>query len=652
MMKSLCKIAVIGGFVALASSVSVGQTGPARTGDWPTYGGDPGSTRYSSMAEITPANVGTLTRAWTYHAFVPPTPPASSATPAPAAEGRGSGGGGRGRAGRGAGTGFRGSEATPIVVDGIMYMPTPYNRVIALEADTGKEVWVYTSPGAVTNRGVEYWPGDGTAPPMILFVSGGFLVGLDARTGVPVPTFGNKGMVDFREGITNDFSTGQISLSSPPKVYKNLVITGARVQESPSLGYSGDTRAWDLRTGKMVWRFHHVPQPGELGHDTWEGDSWQKRSGVNTWGFISVDPALGLVYLPIASPSYDFYGGDRPGANLFANSIVALDAETGKYRWHFQAIRHDTWDFDFTAAPVLIDVVRNGQRIPALAESSKQGFIYILDRRTGKPIFDMKEFKVPQSDVPGEDNRWETQSVPVKPKAVSRQSFKPSELANYTPEQQKACGDLMASEGGLSNDGPFTRYKTTGTIQFPGTLGASNWHGMSYSPSQGLLFINVLNLADVARMIPAPPNSPLKYVRSNFGRFWWGEKYWPCQVGPWGELVAINVNSGDEAWRVPLGVVEELEAQGIRNTGTMNMGGSIATSAGLVFIGATNDRRFRAFDAKTGKVLWETQLEAGAYATPITYRGRDGKQYVAIFASGGGYYDRVAGDSLVAFRLP
>jgi quinoprotein glucose dehydrogenase len=651
MVKTLRRFAVVGGVVALTSGVSMGQSGPATAGDWPTYGGDPGSTRHSPLTEITPANVATLTRAWTYHAFVPPAPaaaPAAGAPPAPTAGGRGGG--------RGGGTGLRGSEATPIVVDGILYMPTPYNRVIALEAHTGKEVWVYNSPGTVTNRGVEYWPGDGTAPPMILFVSGGLLVGLDARTGVPVPTFGNNGMVDFRQGITNGFTTGNISLSSPPKVYRNLVITGARVQESPSLGYAGDTRAWDLRTGEMVWQFHHVPQPGEVGHETWEGDSWRNRSGVNTWGFISVDPALGLVYLPVGSPSYDFYGGDRPGANLFGNSIVALEADTGKYRWHFQAVRHDTWDFDFAAAPVLIDVMRNGERIPALAETSKQGFVYILDRRTGEPIFGMEELKVPQSDVPGEDDRWKTQPVPVKPKAISRQSFQPAELARYTPEHEKACAEMMAVEGGLRNDGPFTRYNTTLSIQFPGTLGASNWHGMSYSPSEGLLFVNVLNLADVGRVIPAPANSPLRYVRNspwgNFARFWWSEKYWPCQVGPWGELVAINVNTGDEAWRVPLGVVEELEAIGIRNTGTMNMGGSIVTATGLVFIGATNDRRFRAFDAKTGAVLWETRLEAGAYATPISYRGRDGSQYVAIFASGGGYYDRVAGDSLVAFKLP
>jgi quinoprotein glucose dehydrogenase len=460
-------------------------------------------------------------------------------------------------------------------------------------------------------------------------------------------------MADLREGITNGYPTGQFSLSSPPKVYKNLVITGARVQESPALGYSGDTRAWDLHTGKMVWQFHHVPQPGELGNDTWEGDSWTNRSGANTWGFISVDPVLGLVYLPIGSPSYDFYGGDRRGANLFGNSIVALDAATGKYRWHFQAIHHDTWDFDFNSAPVLIDVMRNGQRIPALAESSKQGFVYILDRRTGVPIFGMEERPVPPSNVPGEQS-WPTEPVPIKPRAISRQSFVSSELAKLTPELEKVCTDMLAAEGGMHNDGPFTRYNTTLSIQFPGTLGASNWHGMSYNPTLGLLFVNVLDLADLGKMVPAPEGSPLKFTKtSSVGtRFWWGEKYWPCQIPPWGEMVAINVNTGDEAWRVPLGIIEELEAKGIKNTGTMNMGGSIATAGGLVFIAATNDRHFRAFEAKTGKVLWDVQLETGAYATPITYRGKDGRQYVAVVAAGGGYYDRVTGDSLIAFALP
>lgn len=632
----------------------------AAVGEWPTYGHDAGSTRFSPLTQINLANVATLTRAWTYHTYVEPPATAtdtaeSAAAASQAGRGGGRGGGGGGGGGRGGGAnGRRSSEATPIMAGGLLYLPTPYGRVVALEPETGKERWVYESTtGGVTIRGVEYFPGDATTPASIVFSAGHDLVMLDAKTGAPNPKFGTDGMIDLLEGITNGFSAGQFSLSSPPKVFRNLVITGARVQESPALGYAGDTRAWDLHTGRMVWQFHHVPLPGTFGAETWDGESWKNRSGVNTWGFISVDPALGLVYLPIGSPSYDFYGGDRKGANLFSDSIVALDAMTGAYRWHFQAVHHDTWDFDFTAPPVLFDVVRNGQRVPALAESSKQGFVYILDRRTGTPIFGMEERPVPPSDVPGEQS-WPTEPFPVKPRALSRQSFKPDELARLTPEHEKFCADLLASEGGMRNDGPFTRYNTTLSIQFPGTLGSSNWHGMSYDPVNGLLFANVVHLADLGKMTPTAVGAPLPYTKTSSvgGRFWWPEKYWPCQQPPWGEMVAINVNTGDEAWRVPLGIVEELEAKGIRNTGAMNMGGSIATAGGLVFIGATNDRHFRAFDAKTGKVAWDTALETGAYATPMTYQGSNGKQYVVVVAAGGGYYDRVTGDSVVAFALP
>ena len=605
--------------------------------DWPTYGYDAGSSRFSPLTQINAGNVSRLARAWTYHTFVE-MPAPQGQTPSAVR---------------------RGSQASPLVVDGVLYMPTPYGRVVALEAHTGKELWFYQSKnGAITQRGVEYWAGDSASksPAMILFATtDGHLVGLNAATGQAVPTFGEAGLVDFKQGIDNGFPTGNISLSSPPKVYKHLLITGARVQERPALGFSGDTRAWDLRTGKLVWQFHHVPRPGEPGNDTWENDSWNLRSGVNTWGFISIDPALGLVYLPTGSPSYDFYGGDRKGENLYANSIVALEAETGKLKWYFQAVRHDTWDFDFTAAPVLIDVRRNGQRIPALAQVSKQGLVYILDRRDGKPIFGMEEKPVPPSDVPGEQN-YPTQPVPVKPRAVARQGFTPAELARLTPEHEKVCSEMLATEGGMQSHGPFTRYNSTLSIQFPGTLGASNWHGASYSPSLGLLFMNVQHLADVGKVTKAPEGSVLPYVRNSpwgaFARFWWQEKYWPCQIPPWGEMVAIDVNTGDEAWRVPLGVIEELEAKGIRNTGTLNMGGSIATAGNVVFVGATNDRRFRAFDARNGKVLWEVQLEAGAYNTPITFQGKDGKQYVVAHAAGGGFYDRKTDDSLIAFSLP
>jgi glucose dehydrogenase len=608
--------------------------------DWPTYGHDPGSTRYSPLKQITQKNVAKLARSWTYHMNAPVTP-AAEAT----------------RGGRGGGGRARSSEATPIVVNGIMYLPTPYGRVVALQPETGKEIWAYqVKSGNASTRGVEFWAGDAQSPPLILFgTSSGQLVALNANTGKPVPGFGNEGFVDMRQGIDNGFPSGQISLSSPPKVFKNVVITGARVQESPSLGYAGDTRGWDVHSGKLVWQFHSVPRPGETGSETWQGDDWKNRSGLNVWGLISVDPDLGLVYLPYGSASYDFYAGDRKGANLFGNSIVALDALTGKLKWHFQAVHHDTWDYDFEAAPVLFDVRRGGKKIPALAEVSKQGLVYILDRRDGAPIFGMEERPVPKSDVPGEEG-WATEPFPVKPPPVARMSFRPDELARLTPELEKACSDMLATEGGMHNDGPFTRYNSTLSIVFPGTLGASNWHGASFDPSLGYLFLNVINLADVGKVAKNADGSRLPYSRTSpwgaFGRFWYGEKYWPCQTPPWGEMLAINVNTGDIAWKVPLGVIEELEAKGIHNTGTMNMGGSVATAGGLVFIGATNDRRFRAFEGKTGKVLWETKLEAGAYASPLTYQGKNGKQYVAIVAAGGGYYDRESGDSVIAFALP
>jgi len=404
--------------------------------DWPTYGHDDGSTRFSALRQITTSNASQLKLAWTYHTAAGTVPAAPAAAPqgdAPPAGGRG---GGRG----GGGNGFRASEASPIVVGGIMYLPTPYGRVVALHADTGQELWAYnTEGGAPTNRGVEYWPGTAQQGPRIILSIGNRLVALDAKTGTRVTTFGADGYINLRDGVENGFANGQISLSSPPKVYKNLIITGLRVQESPALGFAGDTRAWDAVTGKLVWQFHSIPRPGDAGSDTWQGDEWKNRSGANVWGFISVDTTLGLVYLPYGTATYDFYGGDRKGANLYGDSVVALEAETGKLKWHFQAVHHDTWDYDFSAAPVLFEVNRNGQRIPALAEVSKQGLVYILDRRDGKPIFGMEEKPVPASDVPGEDNSFKTQPFPVKPAPVARMSFTPADIATVTRFHNLVC---------------------------------------------------------------------------------------------------------------------------------------------------------------------------------------------------------------------
>jgi quinoprotein glucose dehydrogenase len=601
--------------------------------DWPTYGHDAGSTRHSPLKQINPDNVSKLVRAWTYH-LTPKDQPAEAA----GAGQRGGGGGQR-------------SEATPIIVDGVMYLPTPNNRVIALDPETGKEIWSYTIAGAnASTRGVEYWPGDAQAPPTIFFgTTNGRLMALNAKTGMPVLDFGIEGWIDMKAGIDNGFKTGNFSLSSPPKIFKNLVITGARVQEQPSLGFAGDTRAWDAHTGKLVWQFHAVPRPGEPGSETWKGDDWKQRSGTNVWGLVSLDTELGLVYLPHGSPTYDFHGADREGANLYGNSLVALDAVTGKLKWYFQTVHHDIWDYDLESAPILFDLVRNGAKIPALALTSKSGLVFILDRRTGKPLYDVEERPVPQSEVPSEHS-WRTEPFPLKPAPLSRMTFAPEEIAKVTPEQEKFCRDLLASDGGMAYGGPFNPYGLKTTINFPGTLGATNWHGGSFDPDLGYLFYNTLDLADVGKLVKSGDTD--SYRRNGFQRFWNPQNFWPCQAPPWGEMVAINVNTGEYAWRVPLGIVPELEKKGVHNTGTMNIGGSATTASGLVFIGATNDRHFRAFDAKTGKVLWDVELEAGAYASPAIYQAKNGKEYVVIVAGGGGYYDKLPGDSVIAFALP
>lgn len=610
--------------------------------DWPMYGHDGGSSRYSTLTDVNTQNVANLKRAWTFHMA-----PASPASPAPPATGLA------------ARLRQRRSETTPLMVDGVLYLPTPYNQVIALDASSGKEIWEYKIPNSANagTRGVAYWPGDSTTPPRILFgTSDSALVALNAKTGKTAEQFGDEGRVDMKSGVANGQPNARFSLSSPPQLYKNVVITGAVVQESPSIGPSGDTRGWDVVTGKLLWQFHSVPHPGEPGNETWETpDSWKDRSGTNAWGFISVDLETGQVFLPYGSPTVDAYGADRKGADLYGDCLVVLDALTGKLKWHFQAVHHDTWDYDLESAPILVAIHRGKKSIPAVVVTSKTGLVFILDRRNGKPIYGVKERAIPPSDVPGEQ-AINTQPFPVKPAPLAKMSFSMSDVATVTPEHQKFCEDLLNSSSGIHNDGPFTRYGMKPSIVFPGTLGATNWHGGSYDPKLNYIFYNIIELADIGQIMPTPPGSPLAYLRSGphgpYDRFWDGSKYWPCQQPPWGQLVALNVDTGEYAWRVPLGTIPELDAKGVHDTGSMNMGGSIATAGGLVFISATNDHHFRAFDAKTGKILWDTELEAGAYATPITYKGKDGKQYVLIVATGGGYYDKTGGDSVAAYALP
>jgi quinoprotein glucose dehydrogenase len=615
--------------------------------DWPTYGRDLAGTRYSPLKQINSANVTQLVRAWTYHMA------AETAAPSRAEEGTEvQSGRGRGRGG----SGGRIAEASPLIIGGMMYLTTGYGRVVALEPETGKVIWTYeVKDGAPAERGLEYWAGDPQSPPELLFgTSTGKLIALNAKTGNAVPGFGNEGVVDMKPGALNRLTNSMFGLSSPPIVYKNVVITGAHVQESPSIGAAGDTRAWDIHTGKLVWTFHSVPRPGEPGTETWEPDSWKNRSGTNVWGLFTIDEQRGILYMPFGEPTTDYWGGDRKGANLYGTSLVAVDALTGKMKWYFQAVHHDTWDYDLASPPVLFDVKHHGQTIPAVAQLTKMGLLFILDRVTGKPIYGMEERPVPVDDALPGDSAWPTQPFPVKPPPLARNSFRREDLASVTPDLQKFCSELFDSiPGGLHSGGPFTHYSTTPSVIFPSSIGGGNWNPPSFDPTLGYLFVNTMDFGSLNQMVKASDSA--RYNRlgyRNVNRFWEQGKNLPCNQPPWGRLFAINVNTGDIAWQTTLGITESLPEEK-QNTGRPNIGGSAATAGGIVFIGATDDSRFRAFDSKTGKELWVMKIDAGAHSAPVTYMGKNGKQYVVVTATGGGFLgDRSSADTVIAFVLP
>ena len=665
------------GRTLLAAGILVGLAGalaqsnksqaPDLSKEWPTYGHDPGGMRFSPLTEIKPANVERLKVAWVYHMR-----PEGYVAPA-----RGGGGGGfseeggaaGGGRGRGGGTGFAPSENTPLVIDGIMYMSTPYARVVAIDPTTGKELWSFHLPtSSPSTRGVEYWAGDSQITPQIVFgASDGKLYSLDAKTGKPNMGFGDNGIVNLNTPDVMQGLPGRNGLSSPPIVYKNLVITGGTTQESPSLGPAGDIRAWDMHTGKVVWTFHSIPRAGEKYNDTWAGDSWKNRTGVNVWGFLTVDAQRGIVYMPFGAPSVDQYGGDRAGDNLFGNSLVAVDANTGKYLWHFQIVHHDLWDADLTGAPALIDVKQGGKTIPAVAAINKVGLLFLLNRETGKPIFGVEERPVPASEVPSEHTS-KTQPFPLKPPPLARMSMTMADVSTVTPELEAACRKLL---DGVQLGGPYLppAYNRL-RVQFPGNHGGVNWGGTSFNPQLGYLFINSNELGQLSGQKdhdPASgralakgvgnrvdPEGPVEGVPGG-GRLSipgvGSSQQMPCQQPPWGELTAVNVNTGEFAWRVPLGVTDSLPPEK-QKTGRPGNGGTIATAGGLVFVGATDDGRFRAFDAKNGKELWTFKLGGAAEATPMTYQGKDGRQYVVITSTGGGFFGNpVTDDSIMAFAL-
>lgn len=640
--------------------------------EWQTYGHDAGAMRFSPLKQITPENVGRLKVAWTYHmrpqgftAGPPPAKPVARTGPVgdePEAP--------TGRGGRGGmfGSGFRPSSVTPLVIGGVMYVTTPYSRVAALDPIDGREIWSFQLPaGNPSTRGLEYWTGDGKTPAQIVFGSSdGKMYSIDAKTGKPNAAFGDNGVINLNTEAIMRGLPGRNALTSPPLIYKNLVITGGTTQENPPQGPAGDVRAWDMHTGKLVWTFRAIPEKGEKYNDTWAGDSWKNRTGVNVWGFLTVDEKRGIVYMPFGAPSVDQYGGDRAGDNLFGTSLVAADANTGKYLWHFQVVRHDIWDADMTGAAALIDVKQGGKTIPAVVAMNKVGLVFLLNRITGKPIYGVEDRPVPASEVPLE-RAAKTQPFPLNPPPLARMTFSKDEVAKVTPELEAACKKLLE---GVAVGGPYlpVTYNRL-RVQFPGNHGGVNWGGASFDPQLGYLFANVNELGQMSGLQDhdvnkgqavgngqgnrVDPNGPYEGFPGG-GRFsvrGTGAQQLPCQQPPWGELAAVNVNTGQIAWKVPLGVTDAFP-EGKRETGRPGNGGTIATASGLVFVGATDDSRFRAFDSKSGKELWTVRLKGAAEATPMTFEGRDGKQYVVIAATGGGFFNNpVTDDSIVAFTL-
>jgi quinoprotein glucose dehydrogenase len=679
-------------------SASTPPSSAAQSVDWRVTGGEPGNSRYSPLDQIDRENVARLRVAWTYH----------TGDLAPDAHGE--------------------IQATPIVVDGVLYTTTPALAVIALRADSGTLLWRF-DPFATgrrelhVNRGVVYWARGKDR--RILFTAGRRLYSLDARTGRPVSTFGQSGSVDLAKGLSRPITDEYVVATSPGVAFENLLIQGTRVGEEEGSA-PGDIRAYDVRTGAIRWTFHTIPHPGEVGYATWPAGAWKTAGGANSWPGMTVDAKRGIVYIPTGSATPDFYGGARTGANLFANTLLALDARTGRRIWHYQTVHHDLWDRDLPAAPNLVTIKRGDQQIDAVAQIAKSGFVFLFDRLTGQPLFPIEERPVPPSDLHGE-HAWPTQPFPTKPAPFARQALADSDIAPQSLNRWRS----------LRHDALFAPPSTEGTVVQPGFDGGGEWGGAAVDPESAVLYVNASDVPWIAAMRPsavvpdagraprdgasvygavcaschgadrrgrdrAPslvdvvnrltmeqargviehgrgfmpsfaelsdaeeraviaylgytPPRPRTARRATQARSayefvgyerWRDSSGYPAAKPPWGTLSAIDLNTGEYRWRMTLGEHTEL---GERNTGAEQYGGPIITRGGLLFIAATQDGKFRAFDRDSGKLLWESTLPAPGYATPSTY-AVDGKQYVVI-AAGGGKLGSPSSDTYVAYSLP
>jgi quinoprotein glucose dehydrogenase len=617
--------------LTLVGLVSAACAGEGAHTDWPNVGNDKGGTRFSPLEQINRDNVSKVQVAWTYK--VDDADPAKNTT----------------------------IECTPLVVDGVMYVTTARTKVVALDAANGRELWRFDPYGAAyggpdnkafirasggVNRGVAYWSDgkpDGQRR-VLLGASDGRLISLDAKTGKPDEAFGTHGVLDLKAGITErNISKMPYGPTSAPAVFEDVVIVGCSNGEGHPAA-PGDPRAFDVRTGKELWRFHTIPRPGEPNNDSWsDRDYWKLGGGANPWGGFTVDTKTGVVFMGTGSAGPDFYGAGRQGHNYYANCVLALDARSGKYIWHFQTVHHDLWDHDNPCPPVLCQIERDGKKIDAVAQLTKTGFCFVLDRMTGKPLFEVKEQKAEPSDVPGE-RAAPTQPIPVKPPPLAKLRFTEEDVTDRTPEARKAVLESMKNfrHGGYA-DPPSVQ----GSVCIPGFHGGATWAGASFDPASGLLFVNTNNAPYILGLKKRTDGS---FEGVGYSYFLDPDGY-PAIKPPWGMLTAIDLSKGEFAWQVPLGEFPALTAKGLGRTGTENFGGTIVTAGGLVFIGGSKDEKFHAFDKSTGKLLWEYQLPAGGYATPCTY-SVNGRQFVVIAAGGGGKPRTKSGDSYIAFALP
>lgn len=628
------------------TNVSASSAPMNGTDEWTAYGRDAGGTRYSPLTQINRTNVKQLKVAWTYH------------TGALEVKGRS--------------VNNAAFEATPILVDGTLYLSTPFSRVIALDPTTGKERWSYDPKvdlthgySEMTSRGVSTWIDKKAAKRRIIIATlDARLIALDAATGEPCKEFGQDGQVDLTKDVRLT-ERGQYQVTSPPAIIGDLIVVGSSMGDNRGVEVErGVVRAYDARTGKLHWSWDPIPTDvKDPAQKTWKGEGAKRTGAANAWSIISADPERDLVFIPTSSPSPDFYGVERKGDNRYANSVVALRASTGKVVWHFQVVHHDLWDYDVAAQPMLITVKRNGKDVPAVAVATKMGHIFVLHRETGKPLFPVEERPVPKSTVPDEESS-PTQPFPVLPRPLVPSRLMPDDAWGITPADKDWCRERIRS---LRSEGIFTPPSFEGSVFFPGNVGGVNWGGMAWDAKHNLLIAPTNRLATVVKLLPREEFDRIRKsgegnrLNGEFGRM--TDKLMiyreplrapsgaPCNAPPWGALSAVDLTTGAIKWEVPLGTIPQLAMlPKAAEWGSLNLGGGIVTAGGLVFIAAAMDNYLRAFDVETGKEVWKAELPASAQATPMTYEV-NGKQYVVICAGGHGKLGTKKGDAVVAFAL-